>query len=45
MQEAEIFAGALCAITGSGGGVIFKLTGIVCWLFDAIGSLMVIVAE
>jgi hypothetical protein len=45
MQEAEIFAGALCAIAGLGGDVTFKVTGIVCGSFDAIGSLMVIVAE
>jgi hypothetical protein len=45
MHEAETVAGALWAITGPGGGVTWRVTGIVCGVFDAMGSLMVIVAE
>jgi hypothetical protein len=45
IQEGVSVEEALYAITGRAVGLTFKVTGIVCGVFDAIGSLIVIVAE
>jgi hypothetical protein len=44
IQEGIRVEETLCAITGEAVGLTFKVTGIVCGLFDAIESLIVIVA-
>jgi hypothetical protein len=45
IQEEVRVEETLCAITGGAVGLTLKVTGIVWGVFDAIGSVIVIVAE